>query len=452
MNPMIDVATLLISLTAVELIMSMVLLLFTAVGQKVKGVVELAIGLMIGSVGSILAFVAASPPANRYYLFAASICFVVGIIMTARAMRSLQKYAPRKVLEACCLAIAVIFNGWFILAEFYVVGMFVVNSALFAVITTLTALDLLREKRLDLKPGCRILGIIFCLFAGFMAFRALIRPFVENGIGPLPQVALIDGVAALVAIVAALLWAVAYLWAVYGASEYRLKRANADLERFTGAVAHDLKAPLNSIIGFLGILKQAGADVAPQKSEEYIASASQAAWQMNEIIDELLDQATHANDEQKFDVVDTNLCSQKAANNLAFQFMSSGCRVSASQLPSVWGNQTQLIRLFQNLYDNAIKYRDSDREPSIIVTTTPQDDMVLFSVSDNGIGVPDDANDYIFDYMHRVGDAKRTVGTGVGLSECRRIVDVHGGSLWVDGVPGQGSTFQFTLKHAQQKK
>lgn len=443
---MFDIATLLVSLTAVELIMSAVLLLFTATGHKVKGIIELALALFIGSFGSFLAFAAATPPVNRYFLFAASVCFVIGILLTARAMRSLQFMAPRKVMELSCLAIALIFNGWFILGEFYIVGMFVVNSALFAMIGLFSAVDLLSEKRPDLKPGCRILGIMFGLFASFMAFRALARPFIENGTGPHPQVTTIDTMAALVAIATAILWAVGYLWTVYGASEYRLKRANADLERFTGAVAHDLKAPLNSIVGFLGILKQPENGRDPEKTLDYLNSANEAAWRMNEIIDDLLEQATNANEEQVFKSVDTQLCSSNAVKNLDFHFKSTRSKIMADDLPVVWGNKTQLTRLFQNLYDNAIKYQNPNKPPVIIVKAACQDGTASFSVRDNGIGVPDDANETIFDYMQRVDAVKKVTGAGVGLAECRRIVEVHGGTIWVESLSDGGSAFHFTLK------
>ncbi len=448
---MFDIATLLVSFTAVELIMSVVLLLFTATGQKVKGIMELALALLIGSLGSVLAFLATNPPPNRFYLYTASLCFVVGVLLSARAMRHLQYFARRKLLETLCLGCAVVFNGWFILVHSNAVGMFTVNSALFAVIGAFSAVDLLREKRPDLKPGCRLLGVLFALFAGFMALRAAIRPFLENGTGVLPQVTLIDTLAALVALAAAILWAVGFLWTVYGASEYRLRRANADLERFTGTVAHDLKAPLSSITGFLGILKRSPKAMDPEKSQEYLGLANDAAWRMNEIIDDLLDQATNANHQQLFARVDANCCSRDAIKNLQFQIKRLGGTLSVQDLPVVWGNKTQITRLFQNLYDNAIKYQDPAQALEINVNATCQDEIVTFAVADNGIGVPDGANDRIFDYMQRVGDTETVSGVGLGLSECRRIVENHGGVIWLDPASNGGSTFYFTMRRSNPK-
>lgn len=448
---MFDIATLLVSLTAVELIMSLVLFLFAATGQKVKGIIELALALIFGSLGSILAFFAAGQPVGERYLFVASISFIVGVLLSARAMRSLQHLAPRKVLEILCLGVAVVLNGWFLLAEANLVGMFVVNSTLFAVITGFAAADLLSEKRLDLRPACRILGVMFCLFAGFMALRALVRPFLEDGLGSHPQVTQIDALAALVAIAAAILWTVGFLWAVYTASEYRLKRANAELERFTGVVAHDLKAPLNSVVGFLGILKQSDEGVNPEKFRDYVNSASEAAWRMNEYIDDLLDQASNANQEQTFEKVNTHICSQDAIKNLEFRVLRSEAKFSSQGLPVVWGNRTQITRLFQNLYDNALKYQDPTRPPVVSVRANCQDGIATFSVSDNGVGVPFEDTDIIFDYMQRAGDRQTVNGVGLGLSECRRIVEAHGGVIWVEPASDLGTTFCLTLPQSSSK-
>jgi len=449
---MFDIATLLVSLTAVELIMSLVLFVFAATGHKGKGISELAFALVFGSLGSILAFVATNQPAGERFLFVASILFVLGVLLSARAMRSLQYFDPRIQLEIACVSIALVLNGWFLLIEANLVGMFVTNSALFAIISGFAAYDLFSEKRPDLKPGCRILGAMFGVFGGFMAFRAVIRPFLEAGTGPFPQVTTLDSLAALVAIAAAILWAVGFLWAVYGASEYRLKRANAELERFTGVVAHDLKAPLNSVIGFLGILKQSGKGTNHEKSSDYLNSASEAAWQMNTYIDDLLDQASAANQEQLFERVDTGICSGDARKNLEFSIQRSGANFVISRLPAVWGNKTQITRLFQNLYDNAIKYQGPAASPEISVKADCQDDIATFFVSDKGIGVPPDDVDTIFDYMQRSGGQGLVSGVGLGLSECRRIVENHGGVIWLEPPKDKGTTFCFTLPQTGSHK
>ncbi|NQW02071.1 MAG: GHKL domain-containing protein [Rhodospirillales bacterium] len=442
---MFDLGTLLLALTVVELVMAAVLLLFAATGQKVDGIVELALALLVGSLGC-LAAAAAAATRNPLLLYIASVSFVVIFVMMARAMRRLQGEAPRKRMEAAIVLIALALDGWFVLGSFNVVGMFVVNSALFAVITALTAADLLAERRAELRPGCRVLGLLFVVFSLFMVFRALVRPFIENNTGPFPQVTLIDLIAGFVSIAAAIVWTVGFLWTVCSRSAYRLKRANADLERFSGAVAHDLKAPLNSIIGFLGIMKKTPGGIADAEALEYLDSATAAAWRMNEFIDDLLERAVGINTNQAFSSVDTAECSRDAEKNLHSQLARTGGIIATVGLPTVLGSKAQLTRLFQNLYDNALKYRSPDRQPVITVTATAQNDGVAFSISDNGLGIPAEAQQSVFNYMERGGTANGESGSGVGLAECKRIVESHGGAIWVESGIGGGSVFHFTVK------
>ncbi len=444
---MFDISSLLLALTVVMLVMSGVLLLFTASNFIVKdnGIVEMALAMLIAGIGAFSAS-AGTSSANPYFVFVAAICFVVSVLMSARAMRRLQQLKPRLALEAGCLVIALAANAWFLLFQFQLLGMFVVNSLLFTVISLCAAADLLREKRPELRPGCRTLGFLFAAFALFMLIRAVSRPFMGVYSELTPQITLIDSIAALVGMVAAIVWSVGFLWTIYSSAEYKLKQANEELERFTSSVAHDLKAPLNGITGFLSIVKSSSGSIEDPQNQEYLGMASSAAWRMDAFIDELLSHAQNASAEPAFTSVDPSVCGHTAQNNLHHQLSTTGGEIRIPHLPAVLGNQMQITRLFQNLFDNALKYGAKGRPPVIDVRSRQLNGDIAFTVSDNGIGIPPAAQDRIFNDLERLEPVAGIHGSGVGLAECKRIVESHGGSIWVESVVGEGSTFHFTMK------
>lgn len=444
---MFDISSLLLALTVVLLVMSGVLLLFTATNLivKVSGIVEMALAMMIASLGAFSASAATFPP-NPYFTYVAAICFVLSVLMSARAMRRLQQTKPRLLLEAICLVIALTFNAWFLLFNFELLGMVVVNSLLFTVMGGCAAADLLREKRPDLRPGCRTLGILFAAFALFMLSRAITRPFMGGYSELNPQITLIDSIAALVGMTAAIVWSVGFLWTIYSSAEYKLKQANAELERFTSAVAHDLKAPLGSIIGFIDLIRHNSNNFGEAENQEYMGLASSAAWRMDAFIDELLSHARTAAEEPVFAPVDPSVCGRNAKHNLCQQLESTGGQIRIPHLPAVLGNQMQVTRLFQNLFDNALKYRSPMRPPVIDVKSEHENGVVAFSVRDNGIGIPAAALVSVFNYLERIEQPTDIKGSGVGLAECKKIVETHGGTIWVESVVDEGSTFHFTMR------
>ncbi len=145
-----------------------------------------------------------------------------------------------------------------------------------------------------------------------------------------------------------------------------------------------------------------------------------------------------------FDLIDCNLVFKDACANLQLAIRKNQASVTRGDLPRVTGDSFQLLQLFQNLIGNAIKYR-SRSAPVVFFGASRQGDNWLFSVQDNGIGIPEQYHQRIFQIFQRLHTQKEYSGTGIGLAICQRIVDRHGGRLWVESEPNRGSTFYFSV-------
>jgi chemotaxis family two-component system sensor kinase Cph1 len=143
--------------------------------------------------------------------------------------------------------------------------------------------------------------------------------------------------------------------------------------------------------------------------------------------------------------VDCNDALQKAVLNLQVAIEESGAAITSSTLPKIPADEAQLIQLFQNLLSNAIKFH-SEKPPEICVGVEQKDGEWIFSVSDNGIGIDPQFNDRIFIIFQRLHRKEEYGGTGIGLAICKKIVERHGGRIWVESQPGEGSTFYFSFK------
>jgi light-regulated signal transduction histidine kinase (bacteriophytochrome) len=165
---------------------------------------------------------------------------------------------------------------------------------------------------------------------------------------------------------------------------------------------------------------------------------------MQALIDDLLEYSRVGRSEKPFDVIDCNLVFEDACANLQLAIRQDQASVTRGDLPRVRGDSFQLLQLFQNLIGNAIKYRSSEA-PMVRVSASRQGDSWVFSVQDNGIGIAEQYHPRIFQLFQRLHSQKQYSGTGIGLAICQRIVDRHGGRLWVESEPNRGSTFYFSI-------
>jgi PAS domain S-box-containing protein len=223
-----------------------------------------------------------------------------------------------------------------------------------------------------------------------------------------------------------------------------LARSNKDLERFAYVASHDLQEPLRSVSGFVKLLKDRYQGKLDAKADEYIGFTVEGVSRMQAMIKDLLDYARAGTQGKALVPTDMQMPLRRALANLRLSIEESGAVIKRDELPTVNGDPAQLTQLFQNLIGNAIKFR-GDRKPEIRVGATCHDQEWLFSIRDNGIGLDVAQSERIFQIFQRLHAGEKYSGTGIGLAICKKIVERHGGRIWVDSQLGEGSTFYFTL-------
>jgi PAS domain S-box-containing protein len=228
-----------------------------------------------------------------------------------------------------------------------------------------------------------------------------------------------------------------------------LARSNADLEVFAYVASHDLQEPLRMVASYTQLLARRYTGKLDAEADEFIGFAVDGAARMHQLIQDLLSYSrlTTRAKTPCFTLAD-GAC-RAALANLQESIKTSKALVSVEALPAVLADATQLTQLFQNLIGNAIKYC-SDRTPEIRVGATSTANEWIFSVQDNGIGIEPQYFERIFQMFQRLHTRKEYSGTGIGLAICRRIVERHGGKIWVESERGRGSTFFFSIPRAER--
>jgi signal transduction histidine kinase len=224
-----------------------------------------------------------------------------------------------------------------------------------------------------------------------------------------------------------------------------LSRSNQDLQQFAYVASHDMQEPLRMIKSFLQLLEQQYRGKLDAKADEYIHYAVDGADRMSRLISDLLAYARVGTQGEAFKEWDCNMVLRQVLENLQTLIRESGAVVDSEPLPTVMGDLTQLTQLFQNLVGNAMKFRD-ERSPVVHVGARQLDKEWEFSIRDNGIGIDPGQSDRLFMMFQRLHDHSKYPGTGIGLATCRKIVERHGGRIWVQSRPGEGSTFFFTIR------
>ncbi|SDT59705.1 sensor histidine kinase [Actinoplanes derwentensis] len=224
-----------------------------------------------------------------------------------------------------------------------------------------------------------------------------------------------------------------------------LRRSNDELEGFAAAVSHDLVRPLASASGFLEMFGQVYGEQLDERGAKWVTGAGRALNRMQELVQALLEYARAGHAPRQSVRVDLNDVAAQMRADLRALIVSAGATVTVDGvLPSVDGDPTLLRQLLQNLVDNAIKYRHPDRPPAVSVSCTPEPGGWVVAVTDNGLGIPPEHRDRVFDMFAQVDPAARK-GHGIGLSTCMRIVERHGGLIEVDGNPAGGTVIRLRL-------
>jgi PAS domain S-box-containing protein len=223
-----------------------------------------------------------------------------------------------------------------------------------------------------------------------------------------------------------------------------LARSNRELEQFAYVASHDLQEPLRMVSSYTQLLAERYGEQLDDKAKKYIHYAVDGAVRMQRLINDLLVYSRLSTRGQPFESADTGTLLREAMGNLAVAIDESRVIVEADGLPMVQADPAQLVMLFQNLLSNAVKYR-SETSPRIHVSARDAGSEWIFSVSDNGIGIDIQYAERIFVIFQRLHTRSEYPGTGIGLAVCKRIVERHGGRIWVESELGKGATFFFSL-------
>ncbi|KAF0222075.1 MAG: Two-component sensor histidine [Rhodospirillaceae bacterium] len=228
-----------------------------------------------------------------------------------------------------------------------------------------------------------------------------------------------------------------------------LSRSNADLEQFAYVASHDLKEPLRNIASYVQLLQRRYQGRLDEDADAFIGYTVDGVRRMQMIINELLVYSRIGTGPLTRGPVQTGVLVSTVLANLKTVIAEAGAVVEVKgPLPVVVGDAGQLSSVFQNLVSNGLKYRRDDVRPELTITVAEQGEFWRFSVIDNGIGIDPHYHRQIFEMFKRLHARDRYSGTGIGLAVCQRVIERHGGEIRVESVPGQGSTFHFTLpKH-----
>lgn len=233
------------------------------------------------------------------------------------------------------------------------------------------------------------------------------------------------------------------------AALHEVNHSNAVLQQFAYVVSHDLQEPLRMMTTFGNLFQKRYGGSVDKEGEEIIAFVTDGAARMQEMINDLLDYSRASTREGSFGPTETETVLRNAMSNMSTQIRESGAEISFERLPALTADSSQLAHLFQNLIGNAIKFR-SDEPPRIHVAARRERHSWIFSMSDNGIGIRREDYKRIFEIFERLHHREDYPGTGIGLAICKKIVERHGGRIWVESVPGQGSIFYFTIPAAER--
>ena len=226
-----------------------------------------------------------------------------------------------------------------------------------------------------------------------------------------------------------------------------MQRSNTELEQFAYVISHDLQEPLRMVSSYTQLLAKRYSNKLDSDADEFIAYAVDGAKRMQTLLHGLLDYSRVGTRGKPFSLVNCEHVVEQAVANLKIAIEESGASVSYDVLPTVMGDEGQLVQLFQNLIGNAIKFR-REEPPKVHIWAGRRDSVVTFSVNDNGIGINPQHSQSIFEIFRRLHTREEYPGTGMGLAICKKIAERHGGHISVQSQPGQGSTFHFSVDMA----
>jgi signal transduction histidine kinase len=229
-----------------------------------------------------------------------------------------------------------------------------------------------------------------------------------------------------------------------------LRRSHNDLEQFAYIASHDLQEPLRTVSGFAQMLQRKYRGQLDQQADEYIEFCVSGTKRLQDLISGLLTYSRINRMGDARERVDLTQVVRETVLLLGAAIQESQAEVEYGPLPSVWCNRQQLFQVFENLIANSLKFREG-RPPRICVSAEADDRQWIISVTDNGVGIEPQYLERIFEPFQRL-HGREYPGSGIGLALCRKVIERHGGRIWAESIPGEGSTFRFTLEDPTCRK
>ncbi len=230
-----------------------------------------------------------------------------------------------------------------------------------------------------------------------------------------------------------------------------LAQSNHDLSQFAYVASHDLQEPLRMVASYLGLISSRYQGKLDKDADEFIAYAVDGAERMKRLINDLLAYSRANNRTLNVETVAAKSIVDRVLDTYAHKIGEAEAEIVVGQLPDISVDEAQIERLFANLIDNALKYRGAAR-PQIRISARPDGRFWEFTITDNGIGIDPKFQNKVFEIFARLHARNEYPGTGIGLASCRRVVERHGGRIWVEAAPEGGSTFKFTLPGAGEHR
>jgi PAS domain S-box-containing protein len=224
-----------------------------------------------------------------------------------------------------------------------------------------------------------------------------------------------------------------------------LERSNQELEQFAYVASHDLQEPLRMVSSYTQLLERRYKDKLDQDANEFIQYAVDGATRMQKLINDLLDYSRVTSRGKEFTIVDTSQVLGQTISNLQESIIENTALITNDDLPKVKADESQILRVFQNLIQNALKFKNKSELPKIHISCKKNNDFYEFSIRDNGIGMDMQYHDRVFTIFQRLHTKEEYPGTGIGLSICKRIIERNGGKIWFESKVNEGTTFYFTL-------
>ena len=224
----------------------------------------------------------------------------------------------------------------------------------------------------------------------------------------------------------------------------KLTRSNKEIEQFAYIASHDLQEPLRTISNYASLFQKRYEGKLDKEADRHLDVINKATGRMQTLIRDLLDYSRIGLDKKNSDV-DCNLLLKDILNDMSIGIAENKATVNVGELPIVNGYHSGLKSLFQNLISNAIKFKKPDVNPMVTITAKEKGRVWVFAIKDNGIGIDKAFYDKLFIIFQRLHNKAEYPGTGIGLAHCNKIVELHGGKIWIDSEPGEGSAFYFTI-------